>query len=35
MLNVNVDDGHANYAFKILATNGFSFHLSDRYSSMR
>lgn len=35
MVKVNTQDGYANYIAKVLGPNGVSFHIEDRYSSMR
>ena len=35
MIRHNAQDGHADFIFKVLAPNGVSFHIMDRYSSMR
>lgn len=35
MVKVKTDNGYADFVAKILAPNGMSFHIVDRYSSMR
>jgi hypothetical protein len=35
MIKYEVEDGHADFIFKVVAPNGVSFHVIDRYSSMR
>ena len=35
MIRYNSQDGHADFIFKVVAPNGVSFHIMDRYSSMR
>lgn len=35
MLKYQVEAGHADYIFKVVGPNGISFHIKDRYSSMR
>ena len=35
MVKVRTDQGYADYVAKILAPNGMSFHIVDRYSSMQ
>ena len=35
MVNVKTDEGYANYIAKIIGPNDISFHIQDRYSSMR
>mmetsp|Transcript_21226 Transcript_21226/g.32891 ORF Transcript_21226/g.32891 Transcript_21226/m.32891 type:complete len:147 (+) Transcript_21226:44-484(+) len=35
MIRYSSDHGHAEYIFKVVAPNGISFHVIDRYSSMR
>jgi len=35
MIRYQTDKGHADYIFKVVAPNGVSFHIKDRYSSMR
>lgn len=35
MVKVKTDDGFANYVAKVVGPNGVSFHIMDRYSSMR
>ena len=35
MIKFEVEDGHADFIFKVVAPNGVSFHVIDRYSSMR
>ena len=35
MINNTIDDGHADYLFKVVGPNGISFSIVDRYSSMR
>ena len=35
MVKVRTDNGYADFVAKILAPNGMSFHIVDRYSSMR
>ena len=35
MVKVKTDEGYANYIAKIIGPNGISFHIQDRYSSMR
>ena len=35
MIKFNIEDKHAEFIFKVLTPNNISFHLIDRYSSMR
>ena len=35
MIKVDAQDGHADFIFKVVGPNGVSFHIIDRYSSMR
>ena len=35
MIRYNAQDGHADFIFKVVAPNSVSFHIMDRYSSMR
>lgn len=35
MIKVDAQDGHADFIFKVVGPNGVSFHVIDRYSSMR
>jgi hypothetical protein len=35
MIKFNIEDKHAEFIFKVLTPIGISFHLVDRYSSMR
>ena len=35
MIRYNSNDGHADFIFKVVAPNGVSFHIMDRYSSIR
>ena len=35
MIEHTVVDGHADFTFKVVGPNGCSFHIRDRYSSMR
>jgi len=35
MIKYITDSGHADFIFKVVAPNGVSFHIKDRYSSMR
>lgn len=35
MIQISTDTGHADYIFKVVGPIGYSFHIRDRYSSMR
>ena len=35
MIRHVTQDGHVDFIFKVVAPNGVSFHVVDRYSSMR
>ncbi len=35
MVKFTKNDGHAIFTFRVVCTNSISFHLEDRYSSMR
>jgi len=35
MMDYKVEGGHADFIFKVVANNGTSFHIKDRYSSIR
>ena len=35
MVKVRTEEGYANYIAKVIGPNGVSFHIEDRYSSMR
>lgn len=35
MIKYKTDMGHAEFVFKVIGPNGVSFHIMDRYSSMR
>ncbi len=35
MIKHTVENGHADFVFKVVGPNGCSFHIRDRYSSMR
>ena len=35
MIKYSVEHGHADFYFKVIGPNGLSFHVVDRYSSMR
>ena len=35
MIKYTVSNGHADYVFKVVGPNSHSFHVRDRYSSMR
>lgn len=35
MIRFTVEHGHADFCFKVVGPNGISFHIIDRYSSMR
>lgn len=35
MVKVKTEEGYANYIAKVVGPNGVSFHIQDRYSSMR
>lgn len=35
MIRYDTDDGHADFIFKVVGPNNISFHIKDRYSSIR
>ena len=35
MIRYTKEEGHANFVYKVVAPLGISFHIKDRYSSMR